>query len=255
MARLSRFGFLNLFLIFMSVIFIWMFILLNFDLSDPTASPVLSHNEVLTLTGLFLLDALILGIATLYGTFMIKSRYPLLSVLSWFTYTDAILFALYILLRDVLRDHTHSNGLGFIDQSTLLACSLLIFTGALVWTNIKFSVAVEEKWTQRAVKKEIEKIRKQESRKAEKEMKRQRKRRSYRDDDDYDEEEPEEIIVPVVVEEKKRPMPLKVKVKEKENVVPEDVKCPECGKVLSVTSEKRPLHIRCGNCDSIFTLE
>ncbi len=291
MARMSRFGFLSVSLLFLSAVAVWITILIDYNFEEPMETHMLSDLKVLIISGIFAADLLILGIMTLYGVFFTKPRFPLLTGLSWFLFTDAILAVWYICGTELSTRYLAYNftGIGYIEQSILLLCSLVIFGSGLVWGIIKFGQDQDREWAKKSIAKQLENIRAKERKKAEKQAAKSRSWDDYYDDEDEDDwdddyfesddssypsggdpqeddwDDEDDVVIPEMVKEPKKkgkkkapkplsPKPLRTRPVEKKETVEPDEETP-AEEEAPEENPPEPVEANCPNCNGLVKIE
>ncbi len=251
MGRFSPIGIFYLHLSIVSFGLIVFTILKNFDFANYENSPALTKDQV-NFIWVFLLIGLVgIFISLLHGYFVKTPKYYTRAGLA----VVLIAVGLVILIGMLIHDRFYGNEQNIREQEMLgiIFGSIITLIGSFSYISIKFPDETFMKYFKEAVKEEIRARRDEEQqwRLQQAQLKKQHKR--IKEPKVVRREETEPVVEVSEFKEMKAPQTLEMVPPEAAGI--SIVKCSSCQRILKLTSQERPLTIKCPYCETIGVIK
>jgi DNA-directed RNA polymerase subunit RPC12/RpoP len=224
---------------FGAIIFI---VLKNFNFEDYRNSPILSDTQMVFLYLLFVIGLIIIFLYLARGYSIKTPQWSTRGAAALIFVFLGLAFIIEALLHDQIMDQTEE--LGGLECLMILFGSLIIIAGSFSYTAIKFTDDRQDRLFIRAIREELENARRISTA-----QRRQRRTRA---------------AVPPPPPSTAKMKPLTVSESEKlvmaETSSDSDaektlVKCVRCKRMLKLSSDKRPITIKCPYCEAIGVIK
>jgi DNA-directed RNA polymerase subunit RPC12/RpoP len=222
---------------FGAIIFI---VLKNFDFEDYRNSPILSDTQIIFLYLSFIIGLIIIFLYLARGYSIKTPQWSTRGAVALIFVFLGLAFILEAILHDRIMDQPEE--FGGLESLMILFGSLIIIAGSFSYTAIKFTDDRQDRLFVRAIREELQKARSVAA--AERRQRRVRRSRSA----------PATQMTPITIPE---PSEKAVMAEAASEIGSEKtlVKCVRCKRMLKLTSDKRPITIKCPYCEAIGVIK
>jgi DNA-directed RNA polymerase subunit RPC12/RpoP len=223
---------------FGAIIFI---VLKNFDFEDYRNSPILSDTQIIFLYLLFIISLIIIFLYLARGYSIKTPQWSTRGAVALIFVFLGLAFIFEAFLHDQIMDQPEE--LGGLESLMILFGSLIIIAGSFSYTAIKFTDDRQDRLFIRAIREELQKARSV----AEAQRRQRRVRRPSPDPATT-------RMTPITIPEpsEKTIMAEAVSDSGSEKTL---VKCVRCKRMLKLSSDKRPITIKCPYCEAIGVIK
>jgi len=237
MARMSREGLFYFHMVLMTFGAIIFIVLKNFNFEDYKNSPILTDTQTVFIYLLFVIGLIIIFLFLARGYSIKTPQFSTRGAVAVVFVALGLAFILEAFLHDQIMDQTEE--LGGLECLMIIFGSMIIIAGSFSYNALKFVDDRQDRLFVRAIREEIEKAREQ----AAIERRQRRVRRQTTSE-----------MKPIAIPEPKDK--LVVAEAPSEDVVGKTlVKCVRCKRMLKLSSDKRPITIKCPYCEAIGVIK